>query len=115
MICGTTAPECCRTQNSQTVQVSTKGACLPRCLPAGDPIQPVSFQLHKAFVGVLVQILLVYCPTWEQVQKDAHVFKILKGSGQVKFFCINAHALSVFRAHNAVPMEFGCVDVCHMY
>jgi hypothetical protein len=66
------------------VQVSAKGACLPRCLPAGDPIRLSHFSVYKAFVGVIVQIVLVDCPTCEQVQRDAHVFKILKGSEQVK-------------------------------
>jgi hypothetical protein len=60
--------------------------------------------MSPSVFGVGVEVLLFYDPGWEKAQGHFHVFKIFKGSGEIKGFNIKAHVPCVWCAHDTVPM-----------
>jgi hypothetical protein len=74
-------------------QLVCQDACLgktPHCL--------THFKIYKSVLCKLVQIVLLPSPGWEEGERHFHVFVLIKGSGQVEIFDVEAHVLCTFGA-----------------
>ncbi len=69
-----------------------------------SPNRSSHFQVDKSLVRQCRHVVLFLCPTGEQSERHAHVFKVIKVRHQVKVFYVKTHIFCALCANDAIPM-----------
>jgi hypothetical protein len=84
-----------------------KDACLWQ-----SPYCSYHFQMDKAMQHMLVKVVLFDNPFREEDKGHFHILEVFKHGHQAEVFYVKAHVSGKGSADDAVPMEFGCIQVC---
>ena len=83
-------------------QLVRQDACLGKA-----PYSSSHFKIHKSVLRVLVKIVLLSRPCWEEGERHFHVFVSIKGGSQVEILDVEAHVLRAVGAEDTVPHLLG--------
>jgi hypothetical protein len=70
------------------------------------------FEVYSSVLGMLCKIILFDDPDGKQVERHFHILKVFKGRSEIDIFDVETHILCIWSAHNTVPMQFCCVNIC---
>jgi hypothetical protein len=79
--------------------------CQDTCLGEA-PNSAAQFNVYEPVFCMLLQVVLLSRPGWEEGERHFHVLESIKWGRQIKILDVEAHEFCTFGAEGAVPHQF---------